>query len=346
MLAAVLLRLATALALASLLAPATAGAAASRLGLAEVRAADGSLLARAGEGAFAYPADGYVLRIGSASASEAGVELRDVSLLGGRVQVARLFVPAHGTTGASAEGVFAGGRALRSGLNALMPLGPGSYVVVLQAAVVPGRATAETGLVGLRVSVGDSTLGVPAGTQILVGLARAAKSASTRSRASATAWALLGLGSLRAAPATGSPGVPASWLLPTDEGASPGTSLGAQAVALAERFLGVPYVWGGASPSGGFDCSGLTMYVYAQLGVELPHFSGYQWYRGTRVAASDLQPGDLIFFHPGPNGPGHEGMYIGGGRFIHAPHTGDVVKISSLSEAGYAMGYLGATRPY
>ena len=111
-----------------------------------------------------------------------------------------------------------------------------------------------------------------------------------------------------------------------------------------QRFLGIPYVWAGADPVHGFDCSGLTMYVYGLLGIKLYHYSGYQWYEGTRVPRNQLQPGDLVFFHMGPNGPGHEGMYIGGGLFVQAPHTGDVVKISSLDE--YAFSYVGAVRPY
>lgn len=101
-----------------------------------------------------------------------------------------------------------------------------------------------------------------------------------------------------------------------------------QVVAIALQYLGVPYVWGGASPSTGFDCSGLTMYVYAQVGVSLPHYAAAQFQMGTPVPRDQLAPGDLVFF----NGLGHMGMYIGGGQFIHAPHTGDVVKISSMSE--------------
>ena len=110
-------------------------------------------------------------------------------------------------------------------------------------------------------------------------------------------------------------------------------------VAIAMRYLGTPYVWGGASP-GGFDCSGLVAYVYAQVGVSLPHYTGAQWNVGVAVSRSDLQPGDLVFF----DGLGHVGIYIGGGEFIHAPHTGDVVKISSLGESGYGSSYVGARR--
>ena len=110
-------------------------------------------------------------------------------------------------------------------------------------------------------------------------------------------------------------------------------------VGIAMSYLGVPYVWGGASPSG-FDCSGLVMYVYAQVGVSLPHYTGGQWSYGVPVSRSDLQPGDLVFF----DGLGHVGIYIGGGQFIHAPETGDVVKVSSLDEGWYADTYDGARR--
>ncbi len=110
-------------------------------------------------------------------------------------------------------------------------------------------------------------------------------------------------------------------------------------VSIALQYLGVPYVWGGASPSG-FDCSGLTMYAYAKVGVYLPHNAAMQYGMGTPVARSQLAPGDLVFF----NGLSHVGMYIGGGRFVHAPHTGDVVKISSLSEYWYSATYVGARR--
>ena len=110
-------------------------------------------------------------------------------------------------------------------------------------------------------------------------------------------------------------------------------------VGIAMQYLGVPYVWGGASPSG-FDCSGFVMFVYAQVGVSLPHLAAAQFNYGTPVSSDQLEPGDLVFF----DGLGHVGIYIGGGQFIHAPHTGDVVKISSLSESWYSGTFVGARR--
>jgi cell wall-associated NlpC family hydrolase len=110
-------------------------------------------------------------------------------------------------------------------------------------------------------------------------------------------------------------------------------------VGIAMQYLGVPYRWGGADPSG-FDCSGFSMYVFAKVGVSLPHHAASQYGMGTPVSKSELQPGDLVFF----NGLGHMGIYIGGGQFIHAPHTGDVVKISSLSDSWYARTWVGARR--
>jgi cell wall-associated NlpC family hydrolase len=111
-------------------------------------------------------------------------------------------------------------------------------------------------------------------------------------------------------------------------------------VGIAMQYLGTPYVWGGASP-GGFDCSGFAMYVYAQVGISLPHNAAMQYNSvGVPVSRDDLQAGDLVFF----DGLGHMGIYIGGGQFIHAPHTGDVVKISSLYDSWYASTYYGAKR--
>ena len=110
----------------------------------------------------------------------------------------------------------------------------------------------------------------------------------------------------------------------------PASGVGASAAGIAMGQLGVPYVWGGASP-GGFDCSGLIMWAFAQVGVSLPHNAAAQYGVGAPVDRASLQPGDLVFF----NGLGHVGIYIGGGQYVHAPHTGDVVKVSSMDRSDY-----------
>jgi cell wall-associated NlpC family hydrolase len=315
-------------------APARAGS----LGLAEVRGSDGSLLGKAAGGAYAYPADGSVLRIGWSRATAARVELRDISMFNGRITVRRLVVPARGLAGARVQGLVIDGTGYVVGPNALISLGGGSYIVALQEAVSPGRT--GSGLVALRAYVSDPSLGLAPGTQLLVGMARAAHPSTETGQAAV----VLGLPQLPAAQASlaGVPAFLAREPLPN----IPTNTLGGQAVALAYEFLGVPYVWGGATPAG-FDCSGLAMYVYGQLGIKLGHYTGFQYYEGRRVPRDQLEPGDLIFFHANSIGvPQHEGIYIGDGSFIQAPHTGDVVKVSSLFDPSYALSYVGAVRPY
>jgi cell wall-associated NlpC family hydrolase len=131
----------------------------------------------------------------------------------------------------------------------------------------------------------------------------------------------------------------------SDEGIKPATPVemlpttGEKAVDIALRYLGTPYSWAGASPAG-FDCSGFVMYVYGRLGVELPHSSSMLWGAGHPVDRTHLLAGDLVFF----NGLSHVGIYVGNGTFVHSPHTGDVVKISRLSEDWYGSTYDGARR--
>src|SRR5438105_1030254 len=196
--------------------------------LVEVLNGQGKVAAQGGSGRFAYPADGSVVDIGSATSTATGVELANVSLLGSRVQATRVVVPRHGLRGATVEGLVVDGRLVSARANTLVPLGGSSYLVVLQTAVVPGTKSRSVGLVG----------------------------------------------------------------------------------------------------------------------VDLLHFSGAQYHEGAPVPFGALAPGDLVFFDPGPLGPGHVGIYVGGDRFIQAPHTGDVVKISSLTDFGYASSYVGAVRPY
>jgi peptidoglycan DL-endopeptidase CwlO len=154
---------------------------------------------------------------------------------------------------------------------------------------------------------------------------RAATRAQAR-QAAATTVATNDIGGVSASDAIASAPLPAP------------SSVGASAVGVALGQLGTPYQAGGAGP-GGFDCSGLVSWAYAQAGRPgLPHYSGALWTAGTRVASqSQLAPGDLVFF----NSLNHVGMYIGGGEFVEAPHSGDVVKISRLAKR---KDYLGAVR--
>jgi peptidoglycan hydrolase-like protein with peptidoglycan-binding domain len=118
------------------------------------------------------------------------------------------------------------------------------------------------------------------------------------------------------------------------------SSRGARAATVAQRYLGIPYRWGGESPRTGFDCSGFVQYVFSRVGVSLPRVVSAQYRVGQAVPRARLRPGDIVFF----DGLGHDGIYIGHGRFVHSPHSGDVVKISSLRESWYASRWAGARR--
>jgi peptidoglycan DL-endopeptidase CwlO len=116
-------------------------------------------------------------------------------------------------------------------------------------------------------------------------------------------------------------------------------SRGAAVVAIAKRYLGVPYVYGGTSPNG-FDCSGFVQYVYRQLGVSLPRTTGAQYGAVRHVSRSQAQAGDIVFFFSG-GGVSHVGIYLGGGMMIAAPHTGARVQIQSVYSANVGYGRVG-----
>jgi cell wall-associated NlpC family hydrolase len=199
---------------------------------------------------------------------------------------------------------------------------------VRQRRLVDARAAERSSIEGQLASEHRLYNSVRSQIQQMISAQQAQQAAAART-ASAAAQAQA------AAPPKGSFGVgsPVSSSIPGDRYSG--------AVGIAERYLGVPYVYGGASPSG-FDCSGLVMYVYAQLGVSLPHYTvaQYNYSNSVAVPRSQLEPGDLVFFA----GLGHVGIYVGNGQFIHAPHTGSVVRIDSLSEGWYSSEYDGAKR--
>ncbi len=126
--------------------------------------------------------------------------------------------------------------------------------------------------------------------------------------------------------------------VPRDSGGNPSTAPRSGVVGIAMSKLGAPYQWAADGPNS-FDCSGFTMWVYRQVGVSLPHSSRAQYDVGQRVSRANLKPGDLVFF--GRSRIHHVGIYVGGNQYIHAPNTGDVVKVSSLNRTDY----VGAVRP-
>jgi hypothetical protein len=127
---------------------------------------------------------------------------------------------------------------------------------------------------------------------------------------------------------------------PAPKGATQKPALGRLAASIALRAVGTPYRWGGASPEGGFDCSGLVHWAYGRLGVELPHSSYALYGLGRRVPRSRIRPGDMLFF----SGLGHVGLYLGRGRMVHAPQSGRRVEVVELSGSYYGRSLVEARR--
>jgi cell wall-associated NlpC family hydrolase len=120
----------------------------------------------------------------------------------------------------------------------------------------------------------------------------------------------------------------------------PRPTLGERVAKIALEAVGVPYRWGGASPAGGFDCSGLIYWAYGRLDVDVPHSSYALYDLGRRVGRSGLKPGDVLFF----SGLGHVGLYLGRGRMVHAPQSGRTVEVVALDGSHYGERLVGVRR--
>jgi cell wall-associated NlpC family hydrolase len=306
-----------------------------------------------------YPSSASVVAFGSSTASGSGcrseVSLASVSLFGGAVTAASV--------------TAANGRGTVSGLE--IDGTPVSLTVGQTVGVEGwGRLTLGTTVGRLRTLLALNLLeahdGLLAGTTVAVAFAAGAQpvvapkvvhhpsssggsaqttSASSQDTTSRRSTKKHGAAGLRASvpdfPATANPFLPGGRLAEV--------ARHNPIVSIASRYLGVAYLWGGASPKTGFDCSGLVTYVFAQLGVTLPHFAAAQYYSpyAVWVRPSRLKPGDLVFF-TGSDGtrkaPGHVGIYVGDGYLIDAPHTGAFVQIDRLDERWFAEKYVGAKR--
>ncbi len=124
----------------------------------------------------------------------------------------------------------------------------------------------------------------------------------------------------------------------------PAGDMGVIAARTAERFVGIPYRWGGDNVVEGMDCSGFVRAVYNLCGINIPRTSREQFRVGENVGRGDLMDGDLLFFGASAEQINHVGIYVGKGRFVHAPRRGDDIKISSLDEAFFAKKFVGAKR--
>jgi cell wall-associated NlpC family hydrolase len=123
-----------------------------------------------------------------------------------------------------------------------------------------------------------------------------------------------------------------------------GHDMGAVAARTAERFVGIPYQWGGNNVVEGMDCSGFVRAVYNLCGVNIPRNSREQFRVGENVGRVDLKDGDLVFFGSSEDAINHVGIYVGNGSFVHAPRRGDEIKVTSLEDPYFAKKYVGARR--
>jgi cell wall-associated NlpC family hydrolase len=206
-------------------------------------------------------------------------------------------------------------------------------------AAVPGAASAGTPVSAAAPAAGAGTLslGVPQDA----GAAKAGGSTMSLSLAGPGGLAPGGAAHLGAGA-----GALAEHVLAGGEG---GRAVGAKALAaLAEamKYKGTDYLWGGSNPRTGFDCSGLVQWAYAKQGIHIPRVSEQQVLakNGETIGRKDLVPGDLVFFRDPSGDVHHVGISMGADKFLHAPHTGDVVKESSLDEPYYAQQFTGGRR--
>ncbi len=120
--------------------------------------------------------------------------------------------------------------------------------------------------------------------------------------------------------------------------------MGSVAARTAERFVGIPYRWGGENVVDGMDCSGFVRAVYNLCGINIPRTSAEQFRTGDKVNREELVDGDIVFFGVSSDKINHVGIYVGNGRFVHAPRRGDEIKISALNEKYFVERFVGAKR--
>lgn len=132
--------------------------------------------------------------------------------------------------------------------------------------------------------------------------------------------------------------------IPTAKPAKDNKGMGSIAARTAERFVGIPYKWGGDNVVEGMDCSGFVRAVYNLCGLSIPRTSRDQFKTGTMISRSDLQDGDLVFFGSSAADINHVGIYVGGGNFVHAPRRGDEIRVTAVSESYFEKRFVGARR--